>query len=322
MNSQTKMPQIFNVFSKREPVIERPSRPLTSEFKYRVLQLCVDTFDHYKSFYEPSSHSQFWRGIQNKLQYLHGHAIPSPTETSIYTNTAAFLLNCSDEHFLDFVEMMFQSPLIWVSHEAKDPDELVDDINQFLVIDDLPYHLTDFVLPTFARRTNSGSFLTRPLISNGPPNVQKYPQIIRRDSDVLHSTAIHPTLALLRQPGFELANKEFLDALGDFRKHDYADCVAKCGSSLESVMKIICDLKGWAYNEHDTASALLNNIRPRTTLEPFFDQPIILIATIRNRLSSAHGAGTQSRAVSKPIANYVINSTAATILLLVEVTNA
>jgi hypothetical protein len=42
------------------------------------------------------------------------------------------------------------------------------------------------------------------------------------------------------------------------------------------------------------------------------------IATLRNKLGSAHSAGTQQRSVSQHLAKYAINATAAAILLLVE----
>jgi hypothetical protein len=53
-------------------------------------------------------------------------------------------------------------------------------------------------------------------------------------------------------------------------------------------------------------------------MESYFDQPLLLIATMRNRLSSSHGAGAQPRVVPAHRARYVINATAAAILLLVE----
>ena len=53
-------------------------------------------------------------------------------------------------------------------------------------------------------------------------------------------------------------------------------------------------------------------------LEPFFEQPLVLVATIRNRLSKSHGAGLNSRDVTEAKAEYAINATAAAILLLVK----
>ena len=49
-----------------------------------------------------------------------------------------------------------------------------------------------------------------------------------------------------------------------------------------------------------------------------FEQPLLNIATLRNKLSNAHGAGVQHRRVPQHVAKYAINATAAAILLLVE----
>ena len=182
-----------------------------------------------------------------------------------------------------------------------DPSQLVDAINEFFKADHLPYLLIDFV--------------------HGQESIDVYPQIIRRDSEALHETAIEPALKLLTRPVFASANQEFLEALKDYRNGDHRDCVTKCGSSFESVMKIICDQKRWSYQQNDAAVTLLGNILPRTNLESFFEQPIMLVATIRNRLSSAHGAGPEQREVAPHVAHYAINATASAILLLVEETD-
>ena len=134
--------------------------------------------------------------------------------------------------------------------------------------------------------------------------------------------AIKPTLTFLQtHSAFVQADQEFLEALRHYRKGEYRDCVLKCGNSFESVMKIICNRKQWPYKQTDTAQKLLTTILSRSTLDSFFEQPIMLIATIRNRLSTAHGAGTQQKTVPKHVANYVINATASAILLLVDETN-
>ena len=210
---------------------------------------------------------------------------------------------CNDEHFLDFVELIFQSSL-----QTRSSRNLVDAVNEFLKLDDLPYSLTDFVWVPDGDSPYSAMELSA------------RPQIIRRDNEVLHNTAIEPTLTLLTNPAFTSANKEFLEALADYRKGEYGDCVVKCGSSFESVMKIICARKVWSYNQTDTAAPLLDVIFSNTNLDSFFKQPLMLVATIRNRLSSAHGAGTQPRIVDRHVANFAINATAAAILLLVEET--
>jgi hypothetical protein len=49
-----------------------------------------------------------------------------------------------------------------------------------------------------------------------------------------------------------------------------------------------------------------------------FETPLLLIATLRNRISSAHGGGATPRQVERHIAQYAITATAAAIVLLVH----
>ena len=86
-------------------------------------------------------------------------------------------------------------------------------------------------------------------------------------------------------------------------------------------MKIICDRKGWPYNQTDTAGVLLKTVLRHSSLDSYFEQPIMLIATIRNRLSKAHGLAFNRKTVSKHVAHYVINATASAIVLLIDETN-
>lgn len=247
--------------------------------------------------------TRFWDEIHTKLAYLHGR--PRLIEDSIYSlidDALVFLENCDDKHFLDFVEYIFRTR----SHsQISSHFNLVEDINEFLLQDKLPYVVTDFVWTKSQEGKNYSMTLTA------------YPQVICKDSEVLYSTAIQPALQLLCNPEFKAANKEFLEALEDYRKSDYGDCLTKCGSAFESVLKVICTQKKWSYQSTDTASPLLKTVINNSGLEPFFEQPLILVATIRNKLSNAHGAGVIPRNVGKAKAEYAINATAAAILLLV-----
>ena len=296
--------KIFGVFSRRDKSTSEARIPLTREFKNRVVQLCVETFDDY----------DFWRDVHRSLQYHLGR--PIRTTSHLFSadhvprnHTLDFLGRCSDEHFLDFVEFIFQSETVGRRRNWEVAKGLVRDINTFLRVDDLPYSLTAFVGVSDA----DGSYITHRVVER--------PRIIRRANDVLHETALEPALTFLTNPAFASANKEFLDALEDYRRGKYEDCVTKCASSLESVMKIICDSKKWPHQQTDKASKLANIILPRTGLAPSLKHPIIVVATLRNQFSSAHGAGTQPRVVPQHLAKFAINATASVILLLVEETN-
>ena len=142
--------------------------------------------------------------------------------------------------------------------------------------------------------------------------------MICRDEHLTHEWAIEPAIALLGDSHFTSANQEFLEALEDYRKGDYGDCLTKCGSAFESTMKLICERKGWPYSQKDTAQPLLKTIIQNSRTETFFEQPLLVIATIRNRLSNSHGSGIQVRQIPEHVAKYAINATAAAILFVVE----
>ena len=83
-------------------------------------------------------------------------------------------------------------------------------------------------------------------------------------------------------------------------------------------MKIICAEKGISYSGGGEGTKLLNAIRPKTSLDGFYKSSLQIAFVIRNEYSTVHGAGTKPRTVSKHVANFVINSVAGAIQLLVD----
>ena len=290
------LPQLFSSFSKRAGPQSEPKSVLSAEFRNRVIFLCQD------NFHGPT----FWPQIYRNLQYLHGRQILSRRESrESLDDLGKFLSECSDDQFLDFVEMIFQH---WEPEIYR--QQLVIAVNGFLEIDNLPYAVTDFVWEP------SGDTRYRTM------TLAEYPRVIRRENQVVHTTAIQPALEFLAYPGFSSANQEFLDALEDYRKADFPSCITKCGSSLESVMKVICHQQGWPYNQNDTAGTLLRSIIPRTSLDSSFEQQLLVVPTVRNRYGNAHGKGASQQATPKHLAQFSINSTASAILLLVSETQS
>ena len=294
---------VFDVFSRRNQHTTESNTPLTYEFRNRVLLLWSRVFLWETSKYFPSGPT-LWSEVYDKLLYSLGRQRLSEQNAITWQNDLkTFLGDCNDKNVLDFIELSFKATLIWQELDMQtgnrvDVEALIDNLNTFLEIDGLPYYLTRF---TFS--------------DNG---IETYPTFIRRDSDILHKRAIEPALSLLSASDFREANKEFRGALEDHRKGDYGDCVVKCGSSFESVMKIICEQRGWPPQRD--AGKLLNTVLSKTDLPKFLKQPLFQTATIRNELGSAHGAGDSPREVSKRLAQYTINVTASAILLLVEET--
>jgi len=267
--------------------------------------LCRDTFER------TGRHFEVWASVHAKLTYAQGRPRLTDKYTpDLMTDAVAFLTTCSDEHFLDFLEYMFETADTFLSNDTE--QALVKDINRFLLVDDLPYAVTDYIWQVSTVKPQFGAERTIFRLT-------AYPQVIRRDSQVTHSYAVGPALNLLAESAFRSANKEFLEALEDYRKSDFGDCLTKCGSAFESTLKIICARNKWASDQTDTASTLLETVFSNSSkLEPFLKAPLILVATLRNRLSKSHGSGTELRDVTHEKAEYAINATAAAILLLVK----
>ena len=305
------MRDVFGVFSRRSSQAKKQDVPciLTHEFRTRLIMYCTERFGA-DAMTIHGFVSDFWDEVHGKLRYLFGRTelVKHTRVVSRFQDTADFLMVCPDENVLDFVEYIFQTEAAFRVQE----EEVIQDINRFFRTDDLPYELT----PSVWEKATRGPY-------GGPPGGSQAlvtrPQVIRRDDEVTHEMAVGPALTLLRDKSFTSANTEFLRALADFRKGDYDDCLAKCGSAFESTMKIICDRRGWPYDQHkDTAGPLVSKVIKNSGLDNIFDQPLMIVATLRNRLSSAHGSGVQTRNVPAHVPKYAINATAAAILLLVE----
>ena len=177
--------RLFSSFSKRAgPQIE-PKSVLSAEFRNRVIFLCQD------NFHGPT----FWEHIHRNLQYLQGRqTLSRGGSRDALADLGQFLFECSGDHFLDFVEMIFR-------HREPDVNshQLVVAINGFLEIDNLPYAVTDFIWQS----TDDTHYPSMELV--------EYPLVIRRENQLLHTAAIQPALEFLSRPGFTSANQEFLN---------------------------------------------------------------------------------------------------------------
>ena len=87
---------------------------------------------------------------------------------------------------------------------------------------------------------------------------------------------------------------------------------------MESALKVLCDRNNWRYNQTDTLKTLLDIVIAKTSLSGFFAQPIMLIGTMRNRLSSAHGSGPRSISVPSHVAQFALTNTASAVILLIK----
>lgn len=315
-----KFSHIFDVFSRRgregadvEPFI----RTAPTTLRNKIVLYCQDVFSNSRSNWGGEDYTgEFWNEIHQTLRYRHGKfRLSNKNSWSQAEDAMNFLLTCKDEEFFDFIEYIFRVNCLF--HVSTEENVIVAEINELFASENIGYELTEMVKEEVIEPVNIYPFFGR---EGKVIKTIAYPQVIRKDDQVIHTTTIMPALNLLSEPKYKTANQEYLEALEDYRKGDYGDCLTKCGSAFESVMKIICDSKKWQYNRTDTASTLLRTIINNSGLETYFEQPLIVIATLRNRLSKSHGAGVTPKQVSQNYARYALNATAAAIVFLVNET--
>ena len=150
-------------------------------------------------------------------------------------------------------------------------------------------------------------------------------KIVRVDSQLLHSEVTKPALILLGDPRFKGAQEEFLSAHAHYRAGEHEDAILDANRAFESVMKTICDIRGWDYPKGGRASDLITVIRVNGLLPKYLDQSFDqLIATLKSGLpkvrneAGGHGQGATPRETPGYVAGYALNLAAASILFLVE----
>lgn len=149
-------------------------------------------------------------------------------------------------------------------------------------------------------------------------------EIIRVDSQFLHSDVVKPTLQILgNKKDYQGANDEFLSAHEHYRHQRYKECLNDCLKSFESLMKAIHKKHSWQFNDNDTAKKLINNcltnnLVPEYLQNQFSSIRILLesgIPTIRNK-EGGHGQGAEITKVPEHLASYTLHLTATNLLFL------
>jgi hypothetical protein len=150
-------------------------------------------------------------------------------------------------------------------------------------------------------------------------------EIVRVDSELLHAEAVKPALALLRAPEYAGAQAEFLTAHEHYRHGRTKEALAECLKALESVMKSVCDKRGWRCDPNATAKTLLQVLFDNGLVPSFWNQHFSAlrstlesgVPTARNRLG-AHGQGAGVVEVPDHIVAYVLHMTASAIVFIAE----
>ena len=155
---------------------------------------------------------------------------------------------------------------------------------------------------------------------------QEANEIIRVDSQFIHSEVVKPVLKLLNSKRhYSGANDEFLSAHEHYRHKRYKECLSDCLKSFESIMRAIHTKHSWECRKNATARELIqscfdNNLVPNYLSSQFTSLRSLLesgVPTIRNR-ESGHGQGEEIKEVPEHLARYALHLTATNLLFLME----
>lgn len=123
------------------------------------------------------------------------------------------------------------------------------------------------------------------------------------------------------EPAFQAAFEELMRSCESYEKAEYADTILYAEKSYESALKVICNIaKGTADQlcQNYLTNILSNDLPQQMKAEGFKEKVMMSLPYIRNNTPSGHGAGLNTTAIPKPMANLAINLSAALITFLVE----
>ncbi|WP_273804850.1 STM4504/CBY_0614 family protein [Providencia rettgeri] len=219
---------------------------------------------------------------------------------SYFSEIFDFFLNQNDvEKCLDIIELSFQYIDNYVREKQYHFKQKADD-----AINDLNYRFRE----------------------NGVGYQFEQGEIIRVDSQLIHSEVVKPMLLILSSTSeYDGVLHEFMSAHEHYRNKKYKESLNDCLKSFESLMKAIHEKHHWDYNPNDTAkklinSCLINNLIPEYLQNQYSSLRILLesgIPTIRNK-EGGHGQGTNVTNVPEHLASYTLHLTATNLLFLVK----
>ena len=304
---------ILNIYSKRQKK-KRGETPdvfqydlLPPEFRVQVVHILRDGLGmpyHSNFTGYNSSVNDAYKSIHDSLCREYGlFTLVENPDGNFASSVFNFLLNADLEEALDLIELSFQA------------------ITQ--LEDNYAYRNNAGIIAT---AKSSIKELNIRFLEHGIGYQFESGQIIRVDSKLAHAEIIKPALqVLLSDKIYAGANEEFLKAHEHYRHGRYKECLSDCLRSFESVIKAICKKQKWQYDELDTAKKLLdicfqNNLIPDYLQQHFSSMRSGLesgIPTMRNRLAG-HGQGAEQVTVPSYLAQYLLNLTATSILMLAE----
>lgn len=150
-------------------------------------------------------------------------------------------------------------------------------------------------------------------------------QMMRIDSQLIHSEVVKPAVSLLSAPGFEGALDEFLVAYEHFRHRRYKEAINDALKAFESTIKVIAGIRGWGVKKGDTANKLVKACMDNGLFPNYYESHMSALTNllvggvpgIRNA-EGGHGQGAVVKEIEPHTVAYALHMTASAIVLFVQ----
>ena len=299
---------VFDLFSKRQKKL-RGNTPdvyvyddLPEPLRAQIVQIWMDTLGDHEQYYFNQVFNNY-KHIVDVLRREYGVFHLSENNDDYIDELIDFFLEENEvEKALDAIELSFslidelagEGQYLNRSDDSEKADEAIEELNYRFMEHGIGYQ--------FSNR-----------------------QIIRMDSELIHAKIVKPALELLNQRNYAGAQQEFLKAHEHYRKGNAKEALNECLKAFESVMKAICDKRGWNYNKNAAAKDLIevcfdNGLIPSFWQSHYSSLRNLLessVPTGRNKLSG-HGQGTTPVSVPNHLVAYMLHMTASAIVFLAE----
>jgi hypothetical protein len=238
---------VFELFSSRKKQANNAGKADVYQYetiphplKVQIAHVLRDSMGNYNTYHNEAIVER-WEFIHDTIAREKG-VFQLGSESSYESRCINWLLNANNtDDVLDFVEFSFRIL------------EFVDQVD------------------TYSRNNQGIKVTSEEAISelnarfkqNGVGYRFENNQIVRIDSQYIHSEITKPALSLLQGKTFETANEEFMSAHRHYRNGEYKDCATACQRAFESTLKAICTLKKWDFDKAGRLSDLLKAVRAR-----------------------------------------------------------
>ena len=259
------------------------------ELRHQVIHIWNGAFGEVEHHDDTAEAYEF---IHKNLSYHYGEPHLGRQHDSDFQSVHNFFLQTKEtEKAIDVIELSFQ---YMDQHYSRiSPDELIAQLNYW-----------------FRRR--------------GVGYQYESGQIIRVDSEFIHSEVVKPALSMLSNPMYKGANDEFLKAHEHYRNGRHKECMNECLKAFESCIKSICDARGWNHGNQN-GIRLIKIVLNKGLIPPFMESHFTALRkaledgalTPRNQ-RSGHGQGSKIIPVPESMAGYALHLTASNILLLAK----